>query len=106
MNSFSTAFKSRAITLSIAISCAPGVLRAIGLRAYRAHKDKVAANYANRMAVKIERLSIAGVVNADPLTILTEYFSTEILRTCAPFARADDKAIVRSKDQLYPEGRS
>ena len=64
MNSFSSVFKRRASTLTIATLCAIGVLCAIGLRAYSAHKDKVAARYAKRVPVGVVRLSIPGVVNA------------------------------------------
>ncbi len=38
--------------------------------------------------------------------ILRQYFSTDFLRTGAPFARTDDSRIVVSKDQVCPEGRS
>jgi serine/threonine protein kinase len=38
--------------------------------------------------------------------ILSQYFSTDSLRTSAPFSRADDTPIVVSKDQFCPEGRS
>ena len=64
MNSFSTVFKRRAITLSIAISCALAIAGAIGMRAYSAHKDNVAARYAKRVPVAVERLQITGVENA------------------------------------------
>jgi protein tyrosine phosphatase (PTP) superfamily phosphohydrolase (DUF442 family) len=64
MNSFSTVFKRRAITLTIAILCAAVILSAIGLRIYSAHKDKVAARYAKRVPVAVERLTIRGVANA------------------------------------------
>jgi tyrosine-protein phosphatase SIW14 len=68
MNSFSTAFKRRAITLMIAILCAIVVLSALGLRIYSAHKDKVAQHYAKRLPVKVERLSIRGVENAGKIS--------------------------------------
>jgi protein tyrosine phosphatase (PTP) superfamily phosphohydrolase (DUF442 family) len=64
MNSFSTVFKRRAITLSIAIFCALAIAGAIGMRAYSAHKDNVAARYAKRVPVAVERLQITGVENA------------------------------------------
>jgi tyrosine-protein phosphatase SIW14 len=68
MNSFSTVFKRRALTLSIAILCATVILFAIGLRIYSAHKDKVAARYAKRVPVAVERLSIRGVENAGKIS--------------------------------------
>jgi protein-tyrosine phosphatase len=71
MNSFSTVFKRPArqsgrivVTLAIAIFCAVAILCAIGLRAYSAHKDKIAESYAKRLPVRAERLSIRGVENA------------------------------------------
>jgi protein tyrosine phosphatase (PTP) superfamily phosphohydrolase (DUF442 family) len=64
MNSFSTDFKRRAITWAIAIFCAIVILSALGLRAYSAHKDKVAERYAKRVPVEVQRLSIRGVENA------------------------------------------
>jgi tyrosine-protein phosphatase SIW14 len=68
MNRFSTAFKRRAVTLSIAILCAIAILFAVGLRLYSAHKDKVAARYAKRVPVAVERLSIRGVENAGKIS--------------------------------------
>jgi len=68
MNSFSTAFKRRAITLTIAIVCALVILCAIGLRMYSVHKDNVAARYAKRVPVAVERLSIRGVENAGKIS--------------------------------------
>ena len=64
MNSFSTAFKRRAIRLTLATLCAIVILSAIGLRMYSAHKDKIAERYAKRVPVAVERLSIRGVENA------------------------------------------
>lgn len=64
MNSFSTDFKRRAITSTIAILCAIVILFALGLRAYSTHKDKVAARYAKRVPAEVQRLSIRGVENA------------------------------------------
>ena len=62
MNSFSTVFKRRAITLSIAILCA--IIGAIGMRARSVHKDDVAARYAKRVPVAAKRSQIKGVENA------------------------------------------
>ena len=70
MNSFSTVFKRRAITMTLAILCALVVLSALGLRAYSAHKDKVAARYAKRVPVAVERLSIPGIENAGKISDL------------------------------------
>ena len=64
MNSFSTVFKRRGITLLIAILCAIAIIGAIGMRAYSVHKDDVAARYAKRVPVAAERLQIQGVENA------------------------------------------
>lgn len=61
MNSFSTVFKRRAITLSIAILCA--IIGAIG-NARSVHKDDVAARYAKRVSVAAKRSQIKGVENA------------------------------------------
>jgi protein-tyrosine phosphatase len=68
MNSFSTVFKRRAITLSIAILCAIGIFFTIGLRIYSAHKDRVVERYAKRVPVAVERLSIHGVENAGKIS--------------------------------------
>jgi protein tyrosine phosphatase (PTP) superfamily phosphohydrolase (DUF442 family) len=68
MNRFSTAFKRRAVTLSITIFCAIAILFAVGLRMYSAHKDKVAARYAKRVPVAVERLTIRGVENAGKIS--------------------------------------
>jgi protein-tyrosine phosphatase len=75
MNSFSTAFKRPArqsgrvtIKLTIAIFCAIAILCAIGLRAYSAHKDNVAARFAKRVPVQVERLSVRGVENAGKIS--------------------------------------
>ena len=73
MNSFSTDFKRSAITksaikLALAVLCALAIVCVIGLRAYSAHKDKVAANYAKRVPVAVQRLRIAGVENAGKIS--------------------------------------
>ena len=68
MNSFSTAFKRRAITRTLATLCAIVILCAIGLRMYSAHKDKIAERYAKRVPVAVERLSIPGVENAGKIS--------------------------------------
>jgi protein-tyrosine phosphatase len=68
MNSFSTAFKRHAIKLTVAIFCVIAILSAIGLRAYSAHKDRVAERYAKRVPVAVERLSIRGVENAGKIS--------------------------------------
>lgn len=65
MNSFSTVFKRRAITLSIAILCA--IIGAIG-NARSVHKDDVAARYAKRVPVAAKRLQIKGVENAGKIS--------------------------------------
>src|SRR6202012_5683185 len=44
--------------------CAIGFLCMIGLRAYSAHKDRIAERFAKRGPVKEERLSNPGVENA------------------------------------------
>jgi protein-tyrosine phosphatase len=64
MNSFSTDFKPRAIEITLAILCAAAILSAIGLRAYSVHKDNIAARYAKRVPVAVQRLQIKGVENA------------------------------------------
>jgi len=73
MNSFSTAFKRRVFTKSavrfvLAVLCGLAVVCAIGLRMYSAHKDKVAANYAKRVPVAVQRLQITGVENAGKIS--------------------------------------
>jgi len=73
MNSFSTDFKRRAVTttaikFALAILCALAIVIVIGLRAYSAHKDKVAANYAKRVPVAVQRLQITGVENAGKIS--------------------------------------
>jgi protein tyrosine phosphatase (PTP) superfamily phosphohydrolase (DUF442 family) len=68
MNSFSTVFKRRAISLTLATFCALALLCAIGLRMYSVHKDNVAARYAKRVPVAVERLSIRGVENAGKIS--------------------------------------
>ena len=75
MNSFSTDFKrlapksgSTAIEFSLAILCAIAILCAVGLRAYSMHKDNVAARYAKRVPVAVERLQIKGVENAGKIS--------------------------------------
>jgi protein-tyrosine phosphatase len=68
MNSFSTAFKRRAITVMLGILCAIVILCAIELRMYSAHKDRIAERYAKRVPVAVERLSIRGVENAGKIS--------------------------------------
>lgn len=68
MNSFSTAFRPRAIKLSLAILCAIAVLCAIALRAYSAHKDTVVAGYAKRVPVAVQPLHVKGVENAGKIS--------------------------------------
>lgn len=64
MNSFSTDRKHRVIPLTLVLLSAMGFLCAIGLRAYSAHKDRIAERYAKRVPVAIERLTVRGVENA------------------------------------------
>ena len=64
MNSFSTDRKHRVIPLTLVLLSAVGFLCAIGLRAYSAHKDRIAERYAKRVPVAIERLTVRGVENA------------------------------------------
>ena len=40
----------------------------LGLRAYSAHKDKIAERYAKRVPVEVQRLSIRGVENAGKIS--------------------------------------
>jgi len=68
MNSFSTDRKHRVIPLTLVGLCAIGFLCAIALRAYSAHKDRIAEGYAKRVPVKVERLSIRGVENAGKIS--------------------------------------
>ena len=75
MNSFSTDFTRHAgnsggtaIKLTLAIVCALVMLCAIGLRAYSAHKDRVAERYAKRVRVAVQRLQIKGVENAGKIS--------------------------------------
>ncbi|MBV9886673.1 MAG: tyrosine-protein phosphatase [Acidobacteria bacterium] len=68
MNSFSTDFKRRAIKIALAAFGALAMICAIGLRAYSAHKDKVAANYAKRVPVAVQRMQIKGVENAGKIS--------------------------------------
>jgi tyrosine-protein phosphatase SIW14 len=73
MNSFSTdvkrrAFAKSAIRFALAVLGALAVASAIGLRAYSAHKDKVAANYAKRVPVAVQRLQVTGVENAGKIS--------------------------------------
>jgi protein-tyrosine phosphatase len=68
MNSFSTDRKHRVIPLTLVGLCAIGFLCAVGLRMYSAHKDNVAARYAKRVPVAVERLSIRGVENAGKIS--------------------------------------
>ncbi len=68
MNSFSTDFKRRAINIALAAFGAIAIICAIGLRAYSAHKDKVAANYAKRVPVAVQRMQIKGVENAGKIS--------------------------------------
>ena len=64
MNSFSTDRKHRVIPLTLVLLSAMGFLCAIGLRAYSAHKDRIAERYAKRVPVAVERLTVRGVENA------------------------------------------
>ena len=68
MNSFSTDRKHRVIPLTLVSLCAIGFLCAIGLRAYSAHKDRIAEGYAKRVPVRVERLTIRGVENAGKIS--------------------------------------
>jgi len=73
MNSFSTDFKRLAVTksaikITLAILCAIVIGFAIGLRVYSAHKDRVAANYAKRLPVAVQRLKVKGVENAGKIS--------------------------------------
>jgi tyrosine-protein phosphatase SIW14 len=68
MNSFSTVFTRRVVMISIAIFCGLAILLAIGLRAYSVHKDNVAARYAKRVRVAVQRLKIEGVENAGKIS--------------------------------------
>src|SRR5579871_806033 len=73
MNSFSTDFKRRAVTngaikLALTFLSALVIACAIGLRIYSAHRDRVAANYARRVPVAVQRLQITGVENAGKIS--------------------------------------
>jgi tyrosine-protein phosphatase SIW14 len=68
MNSFSTDRKHRVIPLTLVALCAIGFLCAIALRAYSAHKDRIAEGYAKRVPVRVERLTIRGVENAGKIS--------------------------------------
>jgi tyrosine-protein phosphatase SIW14 len=68
MNSFSTDRKHRVIPLTLVGLCAIGFLCAVGLRAYSAHKDRIAEGYAKRVRVAVERLSVPGVENAGKIS--------------------------------------
>lgn len=68
MNSFSTDRKHRVIPLTLVFMCAVGFLCAIALRAYSAHKDRIAERYAKRVPVAVQRLSLRGVENAGKIS--------------------------------------